>query len=100
MNATHRTLTGPNGLKVVLDANEIYPNDPGQGTPALVTLKVGDTEYTASFACASSEGELDCGSYQLNDDQKDWLASVEPDVDAWLTGHTQRLHQIAVTREL
>ena len=99
MNA-HHILTGPNGLKVVLDANEIYPSDPGQGTPALVTLKVGDEEYTASFACACGEGELDCGSYQLNDDQKDWLNSVEPDVDAFLTHHTQRLHQVAVAREL
>ena len=99
MNA-RRTLTGPNGLKVELDANEIYPSDPGQGTPALVTLKVGGKEYTASYACASAEGELDCGDYQLNEDQKDWLASVEPDVDAFLTHHTQRLHQIAVAREI
>jgi len=31
-----QTLKGPEGLIIKLDSDQIFPDDPGQGTPAMV----------------------------------------------------------------
>lgn len=66
------TKHGPNGLRVEFDANEIFPNDPGQGTPVLVCLG----RETASFCCALNEGEVG-GSIRLSPAQIAFLESLE-----------------------
>lgn len=49
-----KTLTGPTGLSLELDSEEIYPADPGRGTPAIVVLRQGKKELgTATFYCAN-----------------------------------------------
>lgn len=48
------TTEGPNGIKLVLDSSEIFPDDPGNGTPAMVWK--GD--FCATFWCAVGECEL------------------------------------------
>lgn len=80
-----KILNGPSGVKIVLDSNQIFPDDPGQGTPALVVKG----EFTSTYNCASSEGELDCGAYRLTDAELDWLQSEEiyNQVDDFLTQH-------------
>ena len=79
------TLRGPDGLRIEFDADQIFKDDPGQGTPVLVVLG----NATASFNCASCEGELDCGEVQLSIEQTDWLQSdsVVAQVDLWMAKH-------------
>ena len=43
-----------NGLKVVADKSEYYPDDPGAGTPLMVYYG----SYSATYECAVNEGEL------------------------------------------
>ena len=82
-NDTKKSIRGPGGILVKLDRNEVYPDDPGNGTPAIVQL----FQYTATFWCASGEGELtdERGqTRQLSTEQLDWLDSVENQVDQFL----------------
>ena len=74
------TLSGPGGIKLELDSNEIYPNDPGQGTPALVVMPNGNT---ASYNCAVSEGETMDGD-KLSPAQIAWLEKMESTVEQFL----------------
>lgn len=67
-----RVLHGPDGIKLELDQTEVYPDDPGQGTPALVILKTGQT---ATFWCADEQGEVD--GIPLSNQQKEWLHGKE-----------------------
>jgi hypothetical protein len=85
--ARKQTIKGPGGLKIELDADEIFPDDPGQGTPILVSLPEGGERYTATYNCAVSENEVD-GIY-LNDDQIDFLQNLDCELDNWLTHHWQ-----------
>lgn len=52
-----RTLICPNDRRysVVLDPSEIFPNDPGNGTPAMV---YGPNGTSATYNCAIGESEL------------------------------------------
>lgn len=68
------------GIEIVLDASQIFPGDPGMGTPAIV--KKG--RHTATFHCALDTGELGLGDYTLTKEESDWLASKESEVDAFM----------------
>lgn len=35
------TLHGPGGVRLELDKTQVFPDDPGQGTPAMVYYKDG-----------------------------------------------------------
>lgn len=70
------------GIKVELDTNEIYPQDPGQGTPVLVVLSNGNT---GTWNCVTCEGEID--GEPLTDDHKQWLDSITPRVESWMSQH-------------
>lgn len=81
-------------LTLELDASEIFPEDPGNGTPALIVKKIGRKEYTASYSCGVSVEELDGGRYgvySLGPAELEWLRSLEGEVDAFLTEHTPGL---------
>ena len=80
---TKKTLTGPGGIHLVLDRTEIFPDDPGQGTPALVFDAFW--KHSASYSCACDMGELDCGEAQLTDRQIDWLFQQSEEVDRFLS---------------
>lgn len=86
-------------LKLILDASEIIPDDPGQGTPAIVEWKCHDEDgrtVTASgtYWCVSDQGE-DMDGNRLPDGGSRWLHSLEGDVNAWLHHHTQLIHEKA-----
>lgn len=71
-------------LSVVCDPSQVFPNDPGAGTPAMVFHKNG---ACATLWCAMGEGELDHarkGMYRLTDKQVNWLESIEPEVVEFL----------------
>lgn len=73
------TLHGP-GLRVELDTDEIIPQDPGAGTPAMVY----SGRYAGTYGCACDTGELDGGDLQLTARQVSWLHSVAAQVDDFL----------------
>lgn len=71
---------GLGGLRIELDPDEIVPDDPGQGTPAMVIHHNGDV---ATFHCALATGELSDGT-KLTDEQKWWLMRQEERVDRFI----------------
>jgi len=68
------------GIAVEMDTREVYPKDPGMGTPVLVTFSTGDT---GTWNCVTSEGETSDG-YKLSKDQLNWLETVRPKVEEWM----------------
>lgn len=71
-------LRGPS-VKVEMDTNEIFPNDPGMGTPVMVIVIGGGT---ATWNCAINEGETD--EEKLTDEQMKWLNQITPQVEKWM----------------
>lgn len=64
--------------RVVLDPAEAFPDDPGNGTVAMV---YGPREACATFGCASDTGELDCGAQELPPAVVRWLEEITDYVD-------------------
>jgi hypothetical protein len=78
------TLRGPGGIKIELDASEIFPDDPGNGTPAMVFCG----KHGGTFWCALDTGELGCGDYELTDEQHRWLQSRVDAVNDFIDVHS------------
>jgi hypothetical protein len=70
------------GLRVDFDAAEIFPEDPGAGTPVMV-YTCGNS---ATYNCARNEGEVD--TVRLTQTQIDWLWQIEEEVWDWFEKHT------------
>lgn len=64
---------------VEMDIEQIFPDDPGMGTPVLVVLNSGET---GTWNCVTSTGEVE--GVILSDEQKEWLASITPAVEHWM----------------
>lgn len=77
---------GPGGIKLELNAAEIFPNDPGQGTPALLTLPNGET---GTFNAIYHTGETADGT-ELSQNQNRWLEEISEQVAAWEDYHFAR----------
>lgn len=76
------TLYGPQGVKIVLDTDEIIPDDPGAGTPAMVILG----EYSATYWYAIATGEVYTNNFDktLSPRVLQWLEGKEKAVDRFL----------------
>ena len=76
-------------LRVELDRDEVYPDDPGAGCPAYVVWESGKQHFSASYNCAVNEEELsndrhgDCYK-TLTDKQCEWLDSLGDKIDEFL----------------
>ena len=82
-------LIGPDGLRVELDKSQVFHDDPGQGTPALVVIRDARNRITASstYGCACGEGYLDGGrdgDIQLTPAQMAWLSGLEDQIGDFL----------------
>ncbi len=73
-----QTVIGPRGIKLHLDPAQVFPNDPGAGSPALVEYRKSFGSYT----CATCEGY--CDSQPVPQECIDWLNS--PEIDALVEG--------------
>jgi hypothetical protein len=88
-------LYGPGGLLLSLKACEIFPEDPGNGVPALVSLPFG--RAYASFDCAMDVGYLSGGrgsnftDTDLTPAQVEWLDMCSPIVDTFVSGWFNRI---------
>lgn len=71
-------------LKLVLDKYQVFPDDPGNGTPALIYIG----ENVGTYWCVQNEGEIyhDKHNYfiKLTEEEINWLWSVEDEVDKFL----------------
>ena len=83
---TRKTLRGPGGLMLVLDRTQVFPDNPGEGTPALVVAPFG--RGTSTYDCAADTGEVEGsdGVTPLTRKQCEWLnsKSVADEVEAFL----------------
>ena len=70
---SEKILQGPQGIKLILDPKEYFPDDPGQGTPAMVEYKGG----YATYECAVNEGYVDHsqGDIKIPQSLLNWLSS-------------------------
>jgi len=82
MNTSPKFSLHKHGLRVDFDATEIFPEDPGAGTPVMVWT----CGNSATYNCARHEGEVD--TVRLTQQQIDWLWSIEEDVWDWMEKHT------------
>ncbi len=73
------------GLKIILDEKEIFPSDPGMGTPVIMEKTLDYKSYTATWNCGTSEGELD--DYSLTDEEIEWFLSKAEQVENWMKKH-------------
>ena len=81
-----KMMLGPGGIKLVLDTTQVFPDDPGAGTPAMVYINKG--QDSATFWCAVDTGE--CDDVRLSDKQCKWLQAQYDDVINFLyTKETQ-----------
>lgn len=76
-------------ITVELDREEVFPDDPGQGTPAMVFHRDrSGAVYSATYWCACDTGELDgdAGCKRLREDDLEWLDGLDSDVNDFLFG--------------
>jgi hypothetical protein len=74
-------LRGP-GITLELDETEIFPDNPGNGTPAMVYVG----ENSATYWCALGTGEVDM--YTLSERQMRWLDAQNDIVAEFLDQHS------------
>lgn len=86
MDENKQTLNGPNGVKILLDKKQVFKDDPGNGTPAIVSKTVKGHEYTATYNCACGTGELDGrgGGISLTANELEWLNAQEDKIGDFL----------------
>lgn len=78
-------------LSVELDRSQVFPDDPGQGTPAVVYLDCPSGRFSATYWCAIGEGSLYYYNHRgeeftkkLTDKQMEWLDEIERELDEFL----------------
>lgn len=79
-------------LVLELDKSQVFPNDPGEGSPAMVYLTdrfgYGNIKASASYWCATSE-EVLMGSgrnndYNLSKSEISWLVGLDDKLTEFL----------------
>jgi hypothetical protein len=76
-------------LIIELDSSEIFPNDPGMGTPAMVYKNKGKkNEDSGTFYCAIGEGELSNNGTKLMDNEFNWLCSQDDKVEEFINSNS------------
>jgi hypothetical protein len=72
-------------LWLVLDSSEIFKNDVGQGTPAMVfhVDSRGHIKESSTYWCATGEGFVG-DTYKLSDSQYAWLDGLEKTVTSFI----------------
>lgn len=87
-----KILHGPGNLRVELDKSQVYRDDPGNGTPAMVYIyrrRAQQPFASSTYNCACGTGELLAinyhdDNYQLTNEQIAWLNSIEDQVGDFL----------------
>lgn len=71
------------GVQLVLDSSEIFPEDPGNGTPAIVEYQGGTSTLNCALGTSAVHHHRD-GDIDLPPDALEWLGSqaVDAEVEA------------------
>lgn len=77
------TLYSKYNIKIELDETEIFPYNPGDGTPCMVIHDKGDT---GTYWCCLDTGFVD--DMELNPKQMQWLVEQKDIVEDWLNTNT------------
>lgn len=82
-----KTLSGPQGIRIELDSAQIFPDDPGQGTPAMVHL--GRESCTFQWACGEGYMYSDHGDEEkpFTSAQMAWLEAQADTVSDFIDGN-------------
>lgn len=69
-------------LLVQLDRRQVFPDDPGAGTPAIIRC----FQFSSTYWCGLDNGleGPDGRHLDLTPDEVDWLMSLEPDITSFL----------------
>jgi hypothetical protein len=90
-------LQGPDGIQIVLDPDQVVPDDPGQGTPRIIRWMKDGREYGGStLDCAVGTGEIDCyhnGFQRISEKHMKWLDEQQEYCDKWLDEQYDRICQ-------
>lgn len=78
-------LTGPDGIRILLDSAQIFPDDPGAGTPAMVYVG----KHAGTYWCALDTGDIDCGGFTLSNAQWNWLDNQFDTVSEFVAVHSK-----------
>ncbi len=73
-----KTLNGPGGIRLELDTSEVFEDEPGAGTPAMVYLG----RHGGTYWCAVDTGEL--GDITLSRSAMRWLENQTEIVEDFL----------------
>jgi hypothetical protein len=79
-----KTLRGPRGWRIVLDSREVFPADPGAGTPAMVYSPSG---LSGTYWCVADTGEID-GTDPVPGEVARWIDSVADEVNEFVEAHS------------
>ena len=63
--------------RVVFESSQVFPDDPGNGTPAMVYAPGGDS---ATYNCAADTGE--CNDTPIPLHIMSWLEKLEEEIEA------------------
>ena len=69
MTLIKKTLKGPQNTQLILDQAQVFPDDPGAGTPATVKYR---NHYGSYWCCV---GDEECDGVELPQEVLDWLNS-------------------------
>lgn len=74
---------------VELDRNQVIPDNPGDGCPAIVsyTDSRGRIQDSGSYNCVMNEGEFMDGR-RLSPSELNWLAGLENEIEDFLYGES------------
>ena len=82
------TIAGPEGYSIDLDPSQIFPDNPGEGTPAIVYSK--GWKRSASYWCAVETGEVD--GVEISPKVVAWLEDLEGTIEAMMEEADERRH--------
>jgi hypothetical protein len=88
-----KTIIVTDDIEIVLDPSEIYPDDPGNGTPVMVYKTVGREKYSSTWNCANGTGTLE-GREEIVDLTAYELRAMDEhaeEVDAWINAEYDRI---------
>lgn len=87
MNAHTQTYRGPNGWTLVADRREVFPDDPGNGTPLMVYAPRMSGWGTLGRVLDTGEVDDNTGAViVVPPDVLTWLEDAEDNATEWLEG--------------
>jgi hypothetical protein len=87
-----QTLIGPSGTRLHLDASQIYPSRPGEGTPVLIECSNGETICRDAVFDGLLGNAIDLHPVKINQIY-DWMHKLATQIEAWENFHWDRIEK-------